>query len=106
MTSAVYFTNKSEPDQAVVRGLQAAGCEVLHARSITDALVHLNNGTGTTGVIVLVAELQAGAIPLLTLLSEQGRSPGSGWSLADVLVPPIPPTMILDHEVTHVAAVI
>src|SRR5713101_7672943 len=106
MTSAIYFTNKPTPDTAVARGLEAAGCEVIQAHSITEALVQLNNSAGTAGCKVLVAELQAGAIPLLTLLAEQGRSPSAGWTLGDALWSPIPPTMIVDDEGTHVGAVI
>ena len=106
MTNAIYFTNKPAPDTAVARGLQEAGCELIEAHSITEALVQLNNGASGGGCTVLVADLQAGAIPLLTLLAEQGRSPAAGWSLADALWSPIPPTMIVDYEGTHVSAVI
>jgi DNA-binding response OmpR family regulator len=104
MTSAIYFTNKPNPDTAIVNGLQAAGCQVIHARSISETLAHLNNGAGSSAV--LVADLQAGAIPLLTLLAEQGRSPTAGWSFADALASPIPPTMIIDSEGSNVAPVI
>jgi DNA-binding response OmpR family regulator len=106
MTRAIYFTNKPTPDLAVARGLQAAGCELVQSRTITETLTHLNNAAGASIYVVLIADLQAGAIPLLTLLAEQGRSVPSLWPSTDGLAAAIPPAMIVDNEGTHVGSVI
>jgi DNA-binding response OmpR family regulator len=105
---AIYLTNGSGPDTAIEKGLQEAGCEVRCTHSIGETLQKLreevvNNpgkqpgksGGGrfsskATGAglcsesPILVANVGAGAIPLLTLLSEQGVD--------------LPPTLIYDED--------
>jgi DNA-binding response OmpR family regulator len=116
---AVYLANAECPDVAIQKGLEDAGCLVELAHSFAEAmqLFHkveptllsngLSNGVsaqsnhtkpGVNGlnadgrVILFVATVGVGAIPLLTLLREQGVD--------------IPPTMILDEDGNDVHTII
>ena len=108
---AVYFTDREKPDPAIHKGLMGAGCEISVVRNIADAIHALdtagkaecgkaeNNGSGegdrapaSRSLAVLVAEVQAGAIPLLTLLSERRV--------------PLPPVVLLDRSGDDIHTVI
>ncbi|MCL5996557.1 MAG: winged helix-turn-helix domain-containing protein [Chloroflexi bacterium] len=93
---AIYMSNGSGTDVAIQRGLNEAGCEVICTQGIAETLSHLGmagikiNAEPTTqsmdasNLLVLVADVQAGAIPLLTLLKEQGVV--------------LPPTLVFDRD--------
>jgi DNA-binding response OmpR family regulator len=94
LQQAIYMTNGRGPDPAIRKGLVEAGCEVISTHSIVETLTQLKSaGIGTDAAasqspaapsIVLIAEVQAGAIPLLTLLHERGTE--------------LPPTLIFDRD--------
>jgi DNA-binding response OmpR family regulator len=95
---AVYMSNGSGADPAIRRGLIEAGYEVVCTHGIAETLSQLQikethmsadptyalKADGNVRDVVLVAEVQAGAIPLLTLLREQGVH--------------TPPTLVFDRE--------
>jgi DNA-binding response OmpR family regulator len=83
---AIYLCNGEGPDPAITRGLSEAECDVVTTHSINGALTLLRNGHAN----VLIAEAQAGAIPLLTLLRE--------WQLSAQPCSPPPLTLIFDRE--------
>ena len=65
---AVYLFGGDHPDDAIMKGLEDADCSVVQARSISDMLAALQQ---TSNSVLIVAEVQAGAIALLSLLKEQ-----------------------------------
>lgn len=67
----VYLSSGEGVDSAIAKGLNEAGFEMYHTRSISETLYAFGNGHKNAAI--LVAEVQAGALPLLTLLKEQGR---------------------------------
>ncbi len=84
----IYMMNGRGADPAILKGLTEAGCEVRDTHSVAETLNSLriagsHHGGGVTN-LMLVAEVQAGAIPLLTLLKETGM--------------PLPPTMLFDQD--------
>jgi DNA-binding response OmpR family regulator len=90
---AIWMLNGSGADPAIQRGLAEAGCNVVCTHGITETLSQLRempNIMESEGVkkgassVVLVAEVQAGAIPLLMLLREQGME--------------VPPTLVFDRD--------
>ncbi len=83
---AIYLRNGLGPDAAIVRGLTAAGIEVCDTDTIADTLkkLHIPETGAPPANIMLVAEVQSGAIPLLTLLSRKSNQ--------------LPPTLIYDKE--------
>jgi len=86
--NTIYMTDGEGPDDAILRGLYGAGCEVAETRGITatvEALKSLPEGAS-----LLVAEVQAGAIPLLALMRERRMA--------------LPPTLLLDHTGTDIHA--
>src|SRR5690242_512205 len=90
----IYMMNGRGADPAILKGLSEAGCEVRDTHSVAETLNSLRSAElsmGTKGVL-LVAEVQAGAIPLLTLLRETGVTP--------------PPTLLFDHEGGSIQAAI
>ena len=107
---AIYFTNGSGADAAIGKGLEEAGCEVLCTPSLSEAIQLLKNNhaaqatpLSTSGssshvssanndALILVATVKAGAIPLLTLLREQGVE--------------LPPTLVFDEEGRDVHTII
>lgn len=97
---AIWMQNGGGADPAIARGLAVAGCDVVRTHGITDTMSQLRDAALTENLsasksdtpIVLVAEVQAGAIPLLILLREQGM--------------PIPPTLVFDREGTDIRAAI
>ena len=91
---AIYLRNGKGPDAAIVRGLTAAGIEVCDTSTIADTLKRLQ--TPEIGIppanVMLVAEVQSGAIPLITLLSKKANQ--------------LPPTLLYDKEGANVRAAI
>lgn len=105
MIRAIYFTNEAVPDPAIMKGLQEAGCEIFHTRSITEAMVRLGNTSGAAAEVVLIADLQSGAIPLLAVLGDRRRL-GSLWTFGDTAATVLPPTLIVDRDGTDVGAAV
>jgi DNA-binding response OmpR family regulator len=68
----VYLSSGEGVDSAIAKGLNEAGFELYHTRGIRETLHAFGNGHKNAAI--LVAELQAGALPLLTLLKEQGSA--------------------------------
>ena len=102
---AIYLTNDGIADEALEKGLYEAGCLVECAHSVSEVIQWLrvrgvisaggakgqrpSNGVvasaNVTGhSVILVASIKGGAIPLLTLLREQGHEP--------------PPTLVYDED--------
>ncbi len=65
---AIYLFSGDQPDTAILRGLKDAGCDVAEVRTVSEALSALYKAGNNA---LLVAEVQAGAIALLSLLKEQ-----------------------------------
>lgn len=69
---AVYHSTRPAPDPAIERGLTAAGFQLQHTKTIAATLdaikTHLAHRADG---LILAAEVQSGAIPLLMLLEEQ-----------------------------------
>jgi DNA-binding response OmpR family regulator len=108
---AIYLTDGENLDVALDKGLTEAGCGVEYARSVSEVIQWLrlrgilpasglkaqhpfeNTETQTKGdTIILVASVKGGAIPLLTLLREQGFEP--------------PPTLVFDEDGSDVHTII
>ena len=118
MTRAIYLMTQPPPDAAIVSGLRAARCEIVETCSITETYALIKAADVDHTGIVLICELDAGAIPLLMLIHDgQGAwEPGSvGATLPHPLTPspwlfssqsPLPPTMIFDRQGSDVRAVI
>ena len=72
--NAVYLMAGDEPDSAIQKGLLEAGCNIqlTHSIAATMAAIQSTRDSGGNGpTSLLVAEIQAGGIPLLALLQEQ-----------------------------------
>ncbi|MCW1969230.1 MAG: winged helix-turn-helix domain-containing protein [Anaerolineae bacterium] len=67
----VYLSSGDGMDGAIAKGLHEAGFEMYHTHSISETLYAFGNGHRHAQI--LVAEVQAGALPLLTLMKEQGK---------------------------------
>jgi DNA-binding response OmpR family regulator len=82
----IYMMNGRGADPAILKGLTEAGCEVRDTHSVSETLNSLRVAGSHAGTrtLLLVAEVQAGAIPLLTLLKETGT--------------PLPPTLLFDQD--------
>ncbi|MCL4505958.1 MAG: winged helix-turn-helix domain-containing protein [Chloroflexi bacterium] len=82
----IYMMNGRGADPAILKGLLAAGCDVRDTHSVAETLNSLRKAGTRSGAkgVMLVAEVQAGAIPLLTLLRETGAT--------------LPPTLLFDQE--------
>jgi DNA-binding response OmpR family regulator len=93
---AIYLVGENEPDAAIVRGLQQADCEVLETRTVSETIERVRSGINSMEpsmpILILVAEVQAGAIPLLILLHD--------------LFPELPPTLLFDRKGDDIHAVI
>lgn len=83
---AIYLNNGHGPDPAIVRGLADAGFEVHDTHTIAETLNNLQNQTEFSYAhrMLLVAEVQSGAIPLLTLLYNSSHH--------------LPPTLVVDYD--------
>ena len=71
---AIYLTTHTNADYAIERGITAAGYVLHQVRSIPDAveaIKTLHAKPETAKWLLLVAEVQSGAIPLLMILREQ-----------------------------------
>lgn len=90
-TQTIYMMNGRGPDPAILKGLTEAGCVVRDTHTVTETLNSLRSST-SQHTMLLVAEVQAGAIPLLTLLRENGLRP--------------PPTLLFDQEGNSIQSVI
>jgi DNA-binding response OmpR family regulator len=90
----IYMMNGRGADPAILKGLLEAGCEVRNTHSVAETLNSLRNAQSHAGGrnVLLVAEVQAGAIPLLTLLRETGAT--------------LPPTLLFDQEGNSIQAAI
>jgi DNA-binding response OmpR family regulator len=83
---AIYLTTHTNADYAIERGITAAGYVLHQVRSIPDAveaIKSLHAKPENAKWLLLVAEVQSGAIPLLMILREQSIE--------------IPPTLLLDQ---------
>ena len=80
--SAVYMTNGEGPDEAILQGLRGAGCEVTQTHTIAQT-VEVIRSLPDGEALLLVAEVQSGAMPLLALLRERSAE--------------MPPTLLLDR---------
>ena len=84
----IWMTGEAQPDPAIVNGLRKTECDVKVTRTISDTMAALSTAIGDGEMevrdLLLVAEVQSGAIPLLSLLTEQGTI--------------IPPTLLFDRE--------
>ncbi len=90
----IYMMSGQTADPAIYKGLLAAGYEVRDSHSITETLDYLREAITRTGTqsLMLVADVQAGAITLLTMLREAGIT--------------VPPTLLLDQDGTCVQTAI
>lgn len=88
MRHAIYLSNGNLADSAIIKGICDAGFSMHHTHSISETLHALGNGHKNPGL--LVAEIQAGALPLLTLLKEQGKG--------------VPATLVFDREGSDIHA--
>lgn len=91
---AIYLCGDQKPDQAILRGLQQADCDIVDTKSVSESLEKLRSyrSYDPAPVIILVAEIQAGAIPLLILLHD--------------IVPQMPATLLLDRKGEDIHAVV
>ncbi len=83
---AIYLNNGHGPDPAIVRGLTGAGFEIRDTHSIAETLINLQGDKPRDhiGRMLLVAEVQSGAIPLLTMLRKNANQ--------------LPPTLVIDND--------
>lgn len=79
---AIYMTSDDGPDEAILRGLRSAGCEVTQTHTVPET-VEVMRSLPEGALPLLVAEVQAGAMPLLALLRERSAE--------------MPPTLLLDR---------
>ena len=96
VAETIYMMNGRGPDPAIVKGLTEAGCQVHSTHGVVETLNMIRAKVSPAGApstsVMLVAEVQAGAIPLLTLLQENGML--------------LPPTLLVDHDGNNIQAVI
>ena len=85
-TQVIYMMNSHGADPAILKGLVEAGCDVRDTYSVAETFNSFRNTYSRSADknLMLVAEVQAGAIPLLTLLHETYVS--------------LPPTLLFDQE--------
>jgi DNA-binding response OmpR family regulator len=94
---AIYLSSSSGADAGIVQGLYEAGCEVAHTHTIPETLSRLKQlkvatPSGTPPTLLLVAEVQAGAIALVALLHDSGQD--------------MPPTLFYDRDGSDVRVAI
>ncbi len=65
---AIYLFSGDQPDGAISKGLKDADCEIAQVKSVSEALGAIHQAGDNA---LLVAEVQAGAIALLSLLKER-----------------------------------
>ena len=85
-TQVIYMMNSHGADPAILKGLVEAGCDVRDTYSVAETFNSFRNTYSRSADrnLMLVAEVQAGAIPLLTLLHETYVN--------------LPPTLLFDQE--------
>ena len=90
----IYLEGDSGSDAAIMRGMQQANCDIIETHSVSEALDKIRSTLTQepAPLIILVAEVQAGAIPLLILLHD--------------LLPNLPPTLIFDRAGDDIHAVV
>jgi DNA-binding response OmpR family regulator len=90
----IYLASEKGPDAAIMRGLKQADCELVETHTVGETLdkVRAYGGRDAAAVVILVAEVQAGAIPLLILLHD--------------LLSGLPPTLIFDRKGDDINAVV
>jgi len=90
----IYMMNGHGADPAILKGLMEAGCEIRDTHSVAETLNSLRLAGSHPGSrnLMLVAEVQAGAIPLLTLLRETGVT--------------LPPTLLFDQDGSSIQSAI
>ena len=84
----VYLSDTLGFDQAIVRGLQDAGFMIFYTNKINDTLAAFKNGHMQAPM--LVSDVQAGALALLSLMREHGITP--------------PPTVLFDRTGDNIHA--
>jgi DNA-binding response OmpR family regulator len=71
----IWMVGENEPDAAISAGLHRTECDMAVVRTISAAIAELRAAVGEDGEmpeqLLLIADVQAGAIPLLSLLAEQ-----------------------------------
>ena len=85
-TKAVYLMAGPMADAAVLRGLRSAECNVIQTQSIAQTIGAVTAADSET--VVLVADVQADAIPCLILLREY--------------IGKLPATLLIDQEGTNI----
>ena len=90
----IYLATDKGPDAAIARGLDQADCDLVETHSVSEALDKIRASQNQTPapLTILVAEVQAGAIPLLILLHD--------------LQATLPPTLIFDRSGDDIHAVV
>lgn len=91
---AVYLASDDKPDSAIMRGLQQADCETAITKSVSETLDKLRAlySYDSAQLVILAAEVQAGAIPLLILLHD--------------ILPIMPATLLFDRVGGDIHAVV
>ena len=85
MNRAIYLRNGQQPDEAIERALRDAGCFVEHTHTIVETLraiydfgeEHKHLGKRMASMLMVVAEVQCGGVPLLMVIREELRDPPS-----------------------------
>lgn len=106
---AVYMVNRHGADPAIVRGLESSGCQITFAHGIADALGAVFAAHDLVAQPpVLVAEVQSGALSLLSFLAHQPwPEPAPDDLRARAALRPVPmPIVIFDREGDDVRNVI
>lgn len=90
----IYLATDNGPDAAILKGLQQADCDIVETRTVSEALdkIRTLRTKDTLPLVILVAEVQAGAIPLLILLRD--------------VLSNLPPTLIFDRRGDDIHAVV
>lgn len=103
---AVYMVNGQGADPAIVRGLESSGCRIIFAHGVADALGAVF--AAQDDLPVLVAEVQAGALALLSFLAHQPWPASVPQDLrAQAALHPVPlPVVLFDRDGSDVHNVI
>jgi DNA-binding response OmpR family regulator len=91
---AVYLAGEQGPDESIIRGLQQSECEVLDVRTVREAFdkVRILTAKEPQPLIIIIAEVGAGAIPFLMLI--------------DDLLSLLPPTLLFDRKGDDIHSVV
>lgn len=90
----VYLAADNDPDVAITKGLQQAQCEIVVTKSVSETLdrIRAYRILDSALLVILVAEVQSGAIPLLILMRD--------------VLSTLPPTLIYDRMGDDIHAVV